>query len=73
MFLIDCVSTHCTMNPHPGKVRKKMDQAKAYFVEQGVQHYLAYTAIQNSGAIKFYEDQGMEPLHSHLMKKIGQP
>lgn len=50
-----------------------MDQAKAYFVEQGVQHYLAYTAIQNSGAIKFYEDQGMEPLDSHLMKKIGQP
>jgi len=56
---------------HEGIGGRLMDQARAYFAEQGIEYYLVYTAIQNNGAIKFYEEQGMEPLYSHLMGKLN--
>lgn len=57
---------------HEGIGTLLMDQARAYFAEREIKYYLVYTAIHNSGAIEFYEEQRMEPLYSHLIGEIGQ-
>lgn len=48
-----------------------LEQARAYFREQGVHYYTVFTAVKNREALDFYAGQGMVPLYSHLVGETG--
>jgi len=46
-------------------------QAKVFFKEKGVRYFTAYTAVANQGAIEFYEQSGLTPLHTTMIGLAG--
>lgn len=46
------------------------DHALEFFKEQNVHYYTLYTSVENQSAIKFYLNEGMEPLYTHLYGKV---
>jgi ribosomal protein S18 acetylase RimI-like enzyme len=47
--------------------------AENIFKRGSVKHFTVYTAVNNQGAIKFYEKCGLAPLHTTLIGEIGGP
>ncbi len=39
-------------------------EVKAFFRRHGIKYFIMYTAVANQAAIKFYEQNGMIPLHT---------
>lgn len=46
--------------------------AKEFFVSQGLKYYTVYTAVENQGAIDFYQQNGLAPLYSTMIGEIQQ-
>ena len=53
-----------------GIASKLLAQATAFFEEQGVQYFTVYTASANQDALRFYERNGMTPLHITMVGEI---
>ena len=53
-----------------GIARQLMDKAKEFFEKKGVKYFTVYTAIENRGAIKFYEQSGLQPLYTTMLGKV---
>ena len=46
-------------------------KAQAFFKAHGIKYFTVYTAVANDSALRFYEANGMVPLHTTLVVKIG--
>jgi ribosomal protein S18 acetylase RimI-like enzyme len=46
-------------------------EAMGWFREKGVEYVTVYTAVANRAAVKFYERNGMAPLHVTLIGETG--
>jgi ribosomal protein S18 acetylase RimI-like enzyme len=53
-----------------GIAAKLLEGSKAFFRRQGVKYFTLYTAVANQGAIRFYERNGLTPLHISFIGKI---
>ena len=45
--------------------------ARAFFAGKEIAYYTVYTATANQGAVRFYERNGMAPLHTTLIGTTG--
>ena len=54
-----------------GIATRLLAEAKAYFQRNGIRYFTVYTAVANQAAIKFYEQNGMAPLHTTLIGETG--
>lgn len=50
--------------------RLLMDRAREFFERQGVRYFTVYTAVENRGAIEFYERCGLRPLYTTLLGEV---
>lgn len=50
--------------------RQLMDKAKSFFEKKGVKHFTVYTAVENRGAIEFYEQSGLQPLFTTMQGEV---
>jgi len=48
-------------------------EARARFRQKGIRYYTLYTSVANRGAIRFYERNHMERLHSTFVGQVGGP
>jgi ribosomal protein S18 acetylase RimI-like enzyme len=46
-------------------------RARALFAEKGVRYFAVYTSVENRGALAFYEQNGLQPLYTTLLGKVG--
>lgn len=53
-----------------GIATRLLAETKAYFRRNGIRYFTAYTSVANQGAIRFYERNGMEALHTSLIGEI---
>lgn len=44
-----------------------LSKVKSYFEENGIKYYTVYTAVNNRGAIEFYNKNKMQELHTTLI------
>ena len=51
-----------------GIATRLLSEAKTYFRRKGIKYFTAYTSVANHGAIEFYRRNGMEPLHTTLLR-----
>ena len=42
-------------------------ESKAYFRRKGIKYFTLYTAVANRGASRFYEQNGMEAVHTSFL------
>jgi ribosomal protein S18 acetylase RimI-like enzyme len=54
-----------------GIATELLAEAKRFFAEHGVTYFAVYTAVANNSGVAFYRAQGMEPLHTSFLGKIG--
>ena len=54
-----------------GIAGRLLEEAVAFFRDQGVRYYTVYTAVEKKEAIAFYERHGMEPLYTHLIGEVS--
>ena len=47
-----------------GVAQRLLDEAKAFFNRAGVRYFTVFTALANQGAIAFYKENGLSPLHT---------
>ena len=40
-----------------------LEKARGYFQQKGIKYFTLYTAVANKGAIEFYKNNGLNPLH----------
>jgi ribosomal protein S18 acetylase RimI-like enzyme len=50
-----------------GVATRLLAEARAFFVGNGIKYFTVFTAVANQAAIKFYERNGMTPLHTTLI------
>ena len=55
---------------HRGIANKLLAKAKEFFASNGLKYYTVFTAIENQGAIDFYQQNGLEPLYSTMIGEI---
>ncbi len=56
-----------TEHRRQGIARRLLIEAKTFFRAKGIEYFTAYTASANRPAMRFYEQQGMTPLHVTLL------
>jgi ribosomal protein S18 acetylase RimI-like enzyme len=54
-----------------GVATRLLAEAKKFFTARGVRYFTVYTASENDAAVKFYERNGMRPLHVTLVGETG--
>ena len=50
-----------------GTATRLLAEARAFFLRSGIKYFTVFTAVANQAAIKFYERNGMTPLHTTLI------
>ena len=55
---------------HRGIANKLLAKAKEFFASNGLKYYTVFTAVENQGAIDFYQQNGLEPLYSTMIGEI---
>jgi ribosomal protein S18 acetylase RimI-like enzyme len=56
-----------------GIATQLLAQARAFFEQKGVRYFTVYTAVENRGAIAFYECSGLVPLHTNMIGEVANP
>jgi GNAT superfamily N-acetyltransferase len=54
-----------------GIATRLLAKARDWFREKQVQYFTVYTATANAGAIQFYGQSGMQPLHTTFIGEIA--
>jgi len=52
-----------------GIASQLLAHARAFLAERDVKYFMVYTAVENKGAIEFYQRSGLEPLYTTMMGK----
>ena len=50
-----------------GVATRLLAEARVFFLRNGIKYFTVFTAVANQAAIKFYERNGMTPLHTTLI------
>jgi ribosomal protein S18 acetylase RimI-like enzyme len=50
-----------------GIATQLLSKAKSFFWEKGVRYFTVFTAVENLGAIKFYERSGLQPIYTTMV------
>lgn len=56
-----------------GIATQLLAQARAFFEQKGVRYFTLHTAVENRGALAFYERCGLVPLHTNLIGEVARP
>jgi ribosomal protein S18 acetylase RimI-like enzyme len=55
---------------HQGIANRLLAKAQEFFASQNVKYYLVFTAVENRGALDFYQKNGLEPIYTTLIGEI---
>jgi ribosomal protein S18 acetylase RimI-like enzyme len=58
-------------NRRSGVATRLLARARSFFAAHGVKYFTVYTAVANESAIRFYEANGLAPLHTTLVGEVG--